>query len=132
MTALVLELRVAVTTTDYQRLMAFYEKALGLQPAQFWTNENGQAAMFEMGRATLEVFDEPYAASIDQLEVGNRVSGHIRFALQVPDLDAALARIRQAGEVIVHDPVITPWKDRNARVQSPDGLQITLYEVTSK
>ena len=130
MTAPILELRVALTTTDYQRLMAFYELALGVSPAQVWTNDNnGHGAMFEMGRGTLEIFDDAYAAGVDQIEVGQRVSGQIRFALQVSDLDAALERIKAHGGVIVHEAVVTPWGDRNARVQSPDGMQITLYQA---
>jgi hypothetical protein len=24
-------------------------------------------------------------------------------------------------------PVLTPWDDRNARVQAPDGMQLTLF-----
>jgi len=26
-------------------------------------------------------------------------------------------------------PIVTPWGDLNARVQDPDGLQITLFQV---
>jgi hypothetical protein len=33
-----------------------------------------QAILFELGRATIEIFDEPDAAVVDQLEVGERVS----------------------------------------------------------
>ena len=129
MTAPILELRVALTTADYQRLLDFYQDALGLDPAEIWTSENSRAVIFEMGQGTLELFDEGHAASVDELEVGRRVSGHVRIALQVPDVDAALQRALQHGAVLVHDPVITPWRHRNARLQSPDGLQVTLFEV---
>jgi hypothetical protein len=27
----------------------------------------------------------------------------------------------------VAPPVTTPWGDRNARVQAPDGMQLTLF-----
>lgn len=128
MTAPVLELRVAVTTADYDRLVAFYQQALGIEPAAIWTNA-GKGILFEMGRGTLEVFDEAQAAYVDQLEVERRVSGEFRFALQVPDLDAAIARLEQHGVKLLHEPVLTPWNDRNARVQTPDGLQVTLFQV---
>jgi methylmalonyl-CoA/ethylmalonyl-CoA epimerase len=65
---------------------------------------------------------------VDQLEVGRRVSGQIRFALRVPDVDAALERAVAWGATLVHEPVITPWRDRNARILSPDGMQITLFQ----
>jgi hypothetical protein len=28
----------------------------------------------------------------------------------------------------VHPPVVTPWGDRNARFEDPDGLQLTLFQ----
>ena len=65
--------------------------------------------MLEMGHATLELFDEGYAEYIDDLEAGRRVSGPIRFALQVPDLHAALERLLAHGATVVHPPVMTPW-----------------------
>jgi predicted enzyme related to lactoylglutathione lyase len=129
MTAPILELRVALTAKDYESIVSFYEKALGLSPAALWTDEHGRAGIYNMGRGTLEIFDEPHAANIDELEVGQRVSGQIRFALEVPDVDAALKRALEHGAVLVHEPVVTPWQHRNARVQSPDGLQITLFQV---
>lgn len=124
----ILELRVAVTTADYEKLVAFYREALGLDPAALWTTETTHAILFELGKATLEIFDEPQAEMVDQLEVGRRVSGQIRFALRVPDVDAALERAVAWGATLVHEPVITPWRDRNARILSPDGLQITLFQ----
>ncbi len=48
--------------------------------------------LLDAGRATLELFDEAQAAMVDDLEVGRRVSGKVRFALQVPDADAAARR----------------------------------------
>lgn len=129
MTQPVLELRVALTTSDYEKLVRFYTEGLGLEPAALWTSEGGHAMLLELGRGTLELFDENHAASVDQIEVGQRVSGHIRFAIQVPDVDAALQRLLAHGATLVHEPVTTPWGDYNARVQSPDGLQVTLFQA---
>ena len=125
----ILELRVAVTTADYERLLKFYTIGLGIEPAQFWQNGEGHAAILNLGRATLEIFDEAQAQTIDEIEVGQRVSGPFRFALQVPDLQAALDRLLAHGAALVHSPVLTSWGDLNARVQDPDGLQITLFQV---
>ncbi len=125
----VLELRVALTTAQYERLVEFYCAGLGLAPAELWTDGQDRAVILDMGRATLELFDEPHAAAVDQIEVGRRVSGPIRFALQVPDLDGALERLTALGATLVHPPTVTPWGHRNARLQDPDGLQITLFQV---
>lgn len=125
----VFELRVAITTSDYERLVKFYCDGLGIEPAALWNNGQGQALILDMGKATLEIFDEAQAETIDQLEAEKRVSGPIRFALQVPDLNAAMERLLAHGATLIHPPVITPWGDYNVRLQDPDGMQLTLFQV---
>lgn len=125
----VLQLRVALTTRDFERSLKFYCDGLDLQPAAVWDNGPGRALLLELGSGTLELFDEEQARTIDQLEAGRRVSGQIRFALQVPDLLAAVQRLLANGATLVHAPVVTPWGDLNARLQDPDGVQITLFQA---
>jgi catechol 2,3-dioxygenase-like lactoylglutathione lyase family enzyme len=125
----VLEFRIALTTSDFERLMKFYTDGLGLEPAAFWENDGGHAVMLDMGHAALEIFDEAQAQAIDQLEAGRRLSGQIRFALQVPDLQAAMDRLLAHGATLAHPPVHMPWGDHNVRLQDPDGMQITLFQT---
>ena len=125
----IIELRVALTAQDYDKLVAFYEDALGLEAADIWTQGDNKGVLYDMGRATLEILDENSAATVDQIEAGKRVSGQIRFALEVPDVEAALARALAKGAMLVHEPITTPWRHRNVRLQSPDGMQITLFQV---
>jgi catechol 2,3-dioxygenase-like lactoylglutathione lyase family enzyme len=125
----IFELRVALTVSDFERSVKFYCEGLGIEPAAIWNNDGGQALMLNMGNATLEVFDERQAEVIDQLEVGKRVSGPIRFALRVPDLKSAMERLLEHGATLVHPPVLTPWGDYNVRLQDPDGMQITLFQA---
>jgi uncharacterized glyoxalase superfamily protein PhnB len=125
----ILEFRVALTVQDYKTLFALYTEGFGLEPAELWTTETTHAALFEMGRGTLELFDEPHAASVDEIEVGKRVSGSVRFALRVKDVDAAVEKLVAKGATLVHAPVMTPWGDYNGRLQTPDGLQITLFQA---
>ena len=128
----ILELRVAITTRDYERLVKFYCEGLGIEPAAIWNNDGGKALILDMGKATLELFDERQAEVIDQLEAGRRISGQIRFALQVPDLKAAMERLLANGATLVHEPVLTPWGDYNVRLQDPDGMQITLFQAAER
>ena len=128
----VLEFRVAFTTGDFERLVKFYSDGLGIEPAAIWNNGQGQGLVLGMGQATLEIFDEYQAQAVDQIEAGRRISGQIRFALQVPDLDAAMERLLAHGATLVHPPIITPWGDYNVRLQDPDGMQITLFQVEEK
>ena len=125
----VLELRVALTTGDYERLVKFYSDGLGIEPAAIWNNDGGRALVLHMGTATLEIFDETQAEIIDQIEAEQRISGQIRFALQVPDLKAAMERLLSKGAMLIHPPIITPWGDYSVRLQDPDGMQITLFQV---
>jgi predicted enzyme related to lactoylglutathione lyase len=125
------ELRIALTTSDYERLVKFYCDGLGIEPAAIWNNGQGQALVLNMGNATLEIFDEVQAETIDQLEVGRRTSGRIRFALQVPDLKVATERLVAHGAILIHPPVMTPWGDYNVRLQDPDGMQITLFQTSN-
>ena len=125
----ILELRVAITTEEFERLTKFYCNGLGIEPAEIWDNGQGQAIVLNMGNATLEIFDEIQAETIDQIEAGRRISGQIRFALKVPDLQAAMERLIANGAILIHPPIQTPWGDYNVRLQDPDGMQITLFQT---
>lgn len=125
----VLELRVALTAREYERIVKFYCAGFGLETIQVWPAEQGRAVILDMGQATLEIFDEKQANTIDQIEAGRRLSGQIRFALQVPDLSAAMERLLANGAILVHPPVVTPWGDTNVRLQDPEGMQVTLFQV---
>lgn len=127
----ILELRVALTTRDYERLVKFYCDGLGLEPSAIWNNNGGQALILDMGKATLELFDQAQAETIDQIEAGRRMGGQIRFALQVPDLNAAMERLLAHGATLIHEPVMTPWGDYKVRLQDPDGMQITLFQASN-
>jgi len=125
----ILELRVAFTVSDYERSIKFYCDGLGIEPTAVWNNGQGRALVLEMGQATLELFDKVQAETIDQIEAEQRISGQIRFAMQVPDVKAAMERLLAHGATLVHSPIITPWGDYNVRLQDPDGMQITLFQV---
>lgn len=124
----VIELRLALTTGDYERLVKFYCEGLGIEPTQIWDSERGRARLLNMGSATLEIFDEKQAQMVDRVEAGRRISGQVRISIQVPDLKAAMDRLLAHGATLVHSPIMTPWGDQNVRLQDPDGMQITLFQ----
>lgn len=124
----VLELRVALTVENLERAVKFYSEGLGIEPAAFFENGGGHAVMLELGRASLELFDEAQAEAVDALEAGQRVSGQVRLALQVPDVQAAVERLAAHGAKLVQAPRVMPWGDINARVEDPDGMQVTIYQ----
>jgi len=126
-----MQLRVALSGEDFSSLVDFYSAGLGLAPVEQWVHGDGHGILLQMGRGSLELFDEGYADFVDSVEVGERTSGHVRIALQVPDVAAAVERLLSNGATLIRAPVLTPWGDLNARVQAPDGLQVTLFESTS-
>jgi lactoylglutathione lyase len=88
----------------------------------------GHVAILETGRATLELADPAHAAFVDQVEVGRRIAGHIRVALEVADTSEATRLLNEAGAHVIAEPTATPWRSLNARLEGPAGLQLTLFE----
>src|SRR5437867_38228 len=103
----VTELRVALTVEDFDRAVAFYRDALGLGQIADWSSATGRVVVLEAGRATLELFDSAQAESVDAIEAGRRVSGPVRFALQVEDSGDMAERLVAAGAARVAPPVTT-------------------------
>jgi catechol 2,3-dioxygenase-like lactoylglutathione lyase family enzyme len=123
----VTELRVALTVQEFDQALAFYRDVLGLEQVADWSSEDGRAVALDAGRATLELFDDAQAEAVDAIEAGRRVSGTVRLAVKVADSEDTARRLVAAGAAPVAPPVTTPWGDRNARVQAPDGMQLTLF-----
>lgn len=123
----VTELRLAFTVQDFDQALAFYRDALGLEQLADWSSEAGRVVALDAGRAVLELLDEAQAGVVDEIEAGRRVSGTVRFALRVADSETVARRLAEAGAAPVAPPVMTPWGDRNARVEAPDGMQLTLF-----
>jgi tRNA(Arg) A34 adenosine deaminase TadA/catechol 2,3-dioxygenase-like lactoylglutathione lyase family enzyme len=121
------ELRVALTVGDYERALAFYRDVLGLPVRLAWDEPTGRGAVLEAGIATLELLSTDQAELIDRVEVGERVAGPVRLALEVEDSARMAAELVEGGAELVAAARVTPWLDRNARVRAPDGMQLTLF-----
>ena len=120
-------MRVVLTVPDFDAAVAFYRDALGFEQIADWSGEDGRVILLEAGKATIELFDERQAESVDRIEAGRRVSGPVRLAFEVTDLDSATERLVAAGAEPMADPVVPPWGGRNSRLRTPDGLQLTLF-----
>jgi lactoylglutathione lyase len=127
------ELRLVVTTDDYDAAVAFFRDALGLSPsAEYLAEDQGRVMILDVGRATLEISDQPHATYVDQVEVGRPVAGPIRLAFQVPDAAATTDRLAAAGARLIAAPTRTPWGSLNSRLDGPAGLQITVFQDLSE
>jgi lactoylglutathione lyase len=123
------ELRVALTVTDYREALRFYRDALGLPVVEEWDDPHGAGAVLDAGRATLEVLSTGQAELVDRVEVGERVAGPVRLALEVDDSTATADTLAAAGAERIGGPVVTPWSHRNVRLRAPDGMQLTLFTI---
>jgi lactoylglutathione lyase len=125
----VAELRLVVTVDDYDDAVAFYRDVLGLTAAaEYLADGAGRVIILEAGRATLELTDRQHAEHIDALEVGSRVAGKYRVALQVADSTATTDAAVAGGARLVAAPIRTPWNSLNSRLEAPGGVQLTLFE----
>ena len=123
------QLRLVVHAEDYDEAVTFFRDALGLPVAEAYDSEGGaQVMILDAGRATLELSNTPQVELIDQVEVGRRVAPHFRVALEVDDCDAATQVALDAGAEGIAPPTLTPWSSRNARLQAPAGIQLTLFQ----
>jgi catechol 2,3-dioxygenase-like lactoylglutathione lyase family enzyme len=123
------ELRLAVTVERYEEARAFYQDVLGLPVLYAWAEPTGSGAILDAGRATLELLSVDQAELVDRVEVGKRVAGPVRIALEVEDSVATADALVAAGAERLADPVVTPWSHRNVRLRAPDGMQLTLFTV---
>ncbi|HEV8192882.1 MAG TPA: deaminase [Ktedonobacterales bacterium] len=123
------ELRVALTAANFDRAVQFYRDGLGLEVVRSWATDDGRGVIFAAGLATLELLDEAQPHFIARVEMGERVADGVRLALEFPDVEAAARDATAAGAQLLHEPVVTPWRHRNARLIAPDGMQLTLFQT---
>ncbi|MEN3613462.1 VOC family protein [Plantactinospora sp. ZYX-F-223] len=121
------QLRLVVTTDDYDQALRFYRDVLGLPERAAFSSPDGRVTILEAGRATLEITDPGHAEYIDEVEVGRRVAGHIRVAFEVDDAPAVTATLADAGATVIAEPTRTPWNSLNSRLAAPAHLQLTLF-----
>ena len=120
------EVRVSLTVDDFDAALTFYRDALGLPEIEAYA-DSGRVSILGAGRATIEILDAQHAAEVDDIEVGRRVAGPVRLAIRVADSGATAHRLADAGATVVGGPVLTPWRDRNVRLDPPQGVQLTLF-----
>lgn len=112
------------TVAFYTRLLGFRERARMRIPATpFGPLE---LVYLELGGTTLEVMCYPEAKAIPLREPGQRL-GWQCLALEVDDMDAALAMLRDGGVEAAWGPVKRPDYAR-AEIRDPDGNPIELRE----
>ncbi len=114
------QLRLVVHAEDYDGALRFFRDVLGMPEQESYSGEGGaEVAILDAGRATLEIANSAQTDMIDDVEVGRRVAGHFRVALEVDDCEAATRTAVDGGATPVAPPTRTPWNSLNARFDAP-------------
>jgi predicted enzyme related to lactoylglutathione lyase len=122
-------MRLVVEAEDFEEAVAFYRDSLGLREELSVAGEAGaEVVILDAGRATLELINTAQRHFIDEVEVGRQVSRKFRVAFQVSDVGSETEHLVASGADLMAEPVETPWRSRNSRLEAPAGLQITLFE----
>jgi catechol 2,3-dioxygenase-like lactoylglutathione lyase family enzyme len=125
------ELRVCFAVDDLDAVRRLYGEGLGLPIVDDWQHPTGERGiLFAVCPASLEFFDRAQAAFADQHEVGRPISGPVTLRIEVESsIEETMPLLLEAGWVQVADARRTPWNQRVLRMQAPDGLQLTLFEM---
>jgi uncharacterized glyoxalase superfamily protein PhnB len=125
----VLQMRLVVEAADYDEALRFYRDVLGADAELQVHGEGGEkVTILDVGRATLELSNPAQVDMIDRVEVGHRVSPHLRVAFEVTDAEQTTHDLVEAGAELVAPATRTPWDSLNSRLQGPAGLQLTLFQ----
>ena len=128
-----LQLRLVLETVDLDAALAFYRDALGLPELESYQGEGGaRVAILGIPTATLELANAAQVELIDRVEVGRPVAHpfplRVRVAFEVVDAASTSTALVEAGATEVAPPTRTPWNSLNARIEGPDGLQLTAFQ----
>ncbi|SKA40738.1 Uncharacterized conserved protein PhnB, glyoxalase superfamily [Chitinophaga eiseniae] len=125
------ELRLVLTVDNLEEIIRFYRDTVGLPVSKSWNEETGSGIILEAGLASLELIDARHAATIDALEVGHRVAGPVRLALNVgKEITTATDTLTAAGAEVLSPVTTAPWS-RVVRLKDPAGMQLTLFEKST-
>jgi lactoylglutathione lyase len=122
------QMRLVLTVPDHDAAVAFYRDVLGMPQVADFSGDGRRVILLDAGRATIELVDEAQAGYIDDVEVGRRVAGPLRVALQVDDAATATRRLAEAGADVIAEPTRTPWGSLNARLDPPAGPHLTVFQ----
>ena len=112
---------VAVSVADYSAAVDFYARRLGFREAFSFREANG-APYFSYLQINRDTFLEVMQATSE------RPAGCPHFGLEVENLDAEVARLRERG-VQVRDASVSPrTRSRIALATAPGGVNIELLE----
>jgi lactoylglutathione lyase len=111
---------VGVVVEDYAAAIKFYTETLGFKEAYTVDRPDGSPVLTYL-QLNRETFVELIPAQ------PNQTAGITHFGIEVADIDATVARLRERG-LEVADPGTTPANARFVRIRDADGIEIEVME----
>ncbi len=116
-----------IVPANYERTIKFYTEVLGFQAKQ--RKKIGRPPLEEiiyltLGDTMVEVMSVKSPAPVPAVQYQ---VGYKRIALEVDDMDKAIAYLKSKG-VTVSVPPVTMETSRRAEIVDPDGLSIELRQ----
>ena len=104
---------------DLAETKDFYSRVFGL-PVYF---EDSESAVFRFGETLVNLLDVNATAElIAPAAAGSRADGpRFQLTIDVDDVDATCAEIRERGVTLLNGPVDRPWGVRTACFRDPAG-----------
>jgi catechol 2,3-dioxygenase-like lactoylglutathione lyase family enzyme len=111
---------VGINVANYDQALAFYTKTLGIREAYTLKNADGTPRLTYL-QLSRDTFIELIPAAAGQ------PTGVTHIGLEVDDIDAAVARFRQAG-LTPQNPALTPAKARYTNINDKDGVRLEVLQ----
>ena len=105
-------------TRDVDRLVRFYVGVAGAEPTD---RQPAEGPVFYQG---LRIGDSD--VGLVAVDDAPAQPGRVLLSVEVPDVDAALARVEEFGGAGSGPPNDMPWGQRVAHVRDPDGNALNL------
>ncbi len=115
----VLQSRVLLRPTDFERSLDFYDEEIGLSRYREWGEQPHRGVVYFLGGGYLELTESG---------AGEEPSG-VRLWLQVADVAAEREALASRGVAIVEEPDRKPWGLIEMVVADPDGLRLVIIET---
>ena len=114
-----LEFRFYYFTRLYEETVAFYRDVLRFSVHHSWDNGPQE-------RGT--IFRAPHGGGLIEIEAGPAVPSLTGgFYIEVPDLEAWYARLRETRAPIIEELRTTNYGNRHFKVVDPSGIQIGFF-----
>ncbi len=108
-----------ITTPDLDRQLAFHRRLFGAEQTQRFPADGPVFFVgLRIGDCEIGLVNEP--------GTDLTTSGRILLSVEVPDVDAALSQVEEAGGRVLGGPTDMPWGQRVAHIHDPDGNLLNL------